>query len=413
MSDSLEANEDHTRNLESHAGLPPKSNISSDTGIGTPHTTASTTAERGQLAHRSNDLRECEVVNVYEVDATGSQLVLPRPGTAVSGLPMTDEPGKAVGATVKPRRDLWEEAFTKLDKGKQDLLCKFEISHGPKVVDRVAKQTEELYGEHVGRGWEATLKKRFESALKSVIKCKELIGACLASDPTGHAAAAWTIVSLGLQLAQNEMDRRETILKASELLAEHLVLLAAIDESYRTTALHDTRNLEDVIVGVYKAILEMSAEIVYQNSLSSSERALKSVTALVEDRLQELKNTLVEAQDRLSTWTSIIEQQYRTEKGKELNEKVDKILDVLTAEVVTKISVLESRALTAEEDKILDWYSRYPFFESHKDAMSRRDADTGAWILESSEYKAWKESGDKVLWLYGNCKPFLHPILRR
>ena len=413
MSDSLEANEDHTPNLESHAGLPPKSNVSSDTGIGTPHTTAPTTAERDQLAHRSNGLRESEVANVYEVDATGSQQDLARPGTAVSGLPMTDEPGKAVGANVKPGRDLWEEAFTKLDKGKQDLLCKFEKPHGSEVVDGVAKQTEQLYLEHEGRGWEATLKKRFESALKSVIKCKELIGACLASDPTGHAAAAWTIVSLGLQLAQNEMERRETILKASELLAEYLVMLAAIEKSYRTTTVRDSGNLEDVIVGVYKAMLEMSAEIAYQNSLSSSERALKSVTALVEDRVQELKDTLVEAQDKLSTWTSIIEQQFRAKEGKELNEKVDKILAILMADIATKISILESRALTDEEDRILDWYSRYPFFQSHKDAMSRRDADTGAWVLESSEYKAWKESGDKLLWLYGNCKPLLHPSLRR
>ena len=127
----------------------------------------------------------------------------------------------------------------------------------------MAKQTEQLYREHDGRGWEANFKKGFESVLKSVIKCRELIGACLASDPTGHVAVAWTIVSLGLQLAQNELDRRQTILKASEILAENLVLLAAIEVSYPDRTVRDSRNLEDVIVVVYIAILELLVEIVY------------------------------------------------------------------------------------------------------------------------------------------------------
>ena len=412
-SDSPEANKDHTQSLENHVGLPPKANDSYGTGIGTPPTTVPTTAERNQLAHRSNDTRESEVVNAHELDATAFQQNLSLPGTAVSSLPMTHEPDKAVHANVKLSRDLWEEAFMKLDKGKQDLFREIETPHGPHVVERVAKQTEEMYREHEERGWEANFKKGFESALKSIFKCKELISKCVALDPTGHAAAAWTIVSLGLQLAQNEMDRRQTILEASGLLAENLELLVAIEASYCDQAVRNSGNLEDIIVVVYVAILDLSAEIVQQNGLSTSERVLYSFTAMLENRLQELKDTLAEAQNKLSAWTSIIEQQYRTKEGKALDEKVDKILAIIMADLVTKMSILESRTLTAEEGRILDWYSKYQFFESHKDAISRRDADTGAWIVESSEYKNWKKSGNKVLWLYGNCKPFLHPFLRR
>ena len=412
-SHSPEADKDHIQSLENHVGLPPKVNVSSDTGFENPHTTAPTYAERAQLADRSNDTRESEVLNAREVDTTSFQQNLSPPGASIPGLPMTNEPDKAVCTTVKLSRDLWEEAFTTLDKDKQDLLCKIERPHGPKVVDRVAKETEKMYREHEERGWEANFKKGFESALKSVIKCKEIISTCVASDPTGHAAAAWTIVSLGLQLAQNEMDRRETILKASGILAENLVLLGAIEASYRDRTVRDSENLEHVIVIVYKAILELSAEIVHQNSLSSGKRVLNSFTTLLENRLKELKRALVEAQEKLSRWTSIIEQEYRKNEGKELDEKVDMILAIVLTDLVKKVSILESRALTAEEDRILDWYSKYPFFESHKDATSRRDANTGAWILESPEYKAWKESGDKVLWLYGNCKPFLPPVLQR
>ena len=402
MSDSLEANEDHTRSLESHAGLPPKSNVSSGTGIGTPHTNAPTTLQRDQSAHRSNDSRESEVVNAHEVDATGFQQDLSPSGTAITSSPIINKPDKAVRANVKLRRDLWEEAFAKLDKGKQDILCEIENPHGPNVVDSVAEQTEQLYREHEGRGWEANFKKGFESVLKSVIKCRELIGACLASDPTGHAAAAWTIVSLGLQLAQNELDRRKTILKASELLAENLVLLAAIEASYRTRTVRDSENLEDVIVVVYIAILELSAEIVHQNNLSTGERVLNSFTALLENRLQELKDTLVDAQDKLSTWTSIVEQQYRTREGKELGQKVDSSL-VRIAELAQQVSNIVIKVLTAEEHRILDWLSTISVSDSHNSAILRREPGTGAWILSSPEYHNWRTSASGLLWLFGNC----------
>ena len=197
-SDSPEANKDHTQSLENHVGLPPNANDSYGTGIGTPPTTAPTTAELDQLAHWSNDTREPEVVNAHEFDATGFQQNLSLPGLAVPNLPMTKEPDKAVQANVELSRDLWEDAFGKMDEGKQKLLGQIKEPDGPHVVDTVAKQTEKMYREHEEKGWEADFKKRFDSALKSVIKCKELIGACVVSDPTGHAAAAWTIVSLGL-----------------------------------------------------------------------------------------------------------------------------------------------------------------------------------------------------------------------
>ena len=402
MSESLEANGDHSQSLESHSGLPPKSNVSSDIGFETPHTNAPTTVERDQPAHRSNDSRESEVVSAHDVDATGFQQDLSPSGTAITSAPIINKPDKAVRANVKLRRDLWEEASAKLDKSKQDLLCEIENPHGPNIVDSVAKQTEQLYREHEGRGWEANFKKGFESVLKPVIKCRELIGACLASDPTGHAAAAWTIVSLGLQLAQNELDRRKTILKASELLAENLVLLAAIEANYRTRIVRDSENLEDVIVVVYITILELSAEIVHQNNLSTGERVLNSFTALLESRLQELKDTLVDAQDKLSTWTSIIEQQYRTREGKELGQKVDSSL-VGIAELAQQVSNIVIKVLTAEEHSILDWLSTFSVSDSHNSAISRREPGTGAWILSLPEYHSWRTSDSGLLWIFGNC----------
>lgn len=107
-------------------------------------------------------------------------------------------------------------------------------------------------------------KKGFESALKCILKCKELISACLASDPTGHAAGAWAIISFGLQMVQNDADLRTNVFEACGILAETLTLMAAVERSYRDRRVCDSEHLEDTIVGVYVAILELSAEIVFE-----------------------------------------------------------------------------------------------------------------------------------------------------
>lgn len=123
------------------------------------------------------------------------------------------------------------------------------------------------------------------------------------------------------------------------------------------------------------------------------------MTSLEGQPLQEFIKALFSKEKALRRWTQVIQQQYRKEESKNLDEI---LADVeLLAE---KMSNMESRALT-DEDRILGWSSEYRFFESQREASLRRDASTAAWILDSPEYEKWKP-GDKLFWLYGKCKQF-------
>ena len=323
--------------------------------------------------------------------------------STISRIPKANKQDEALPADAKQTWDLWKEAYVKLSKHKHDLLSKIEEPQGRGVVEKVAEQIEQSYCKHEGNRWGIAFKKGFESALKSVLKCKELINACLASDPTGHPAAAWTIISLGLQMVQNDADLRNNVFEACGILTETLTLMAAVERSYRDRRVCDSDHLEDTIVGVYVAILELSAEIVFENSVNTGQRILNSFSALPEQPLQEFKRALTSEQKRMSRWTNLIEQQYRTQEGKELGEKVDSMFASVEG-LAQQVSNIATRTLTEEEQKIFDWLSMYSFSDSHNSAAQRREPGTGAWILNSPEYKDWRTPDSSLLWLYGQCK---------
>ena len=348
---------------------------------------------------------------------TGTGVSNPQDAVGTTDVPGSLLSGANVPAVAKQSRDLWEEAFTKLDNDRQDLLSKLEHRHGGKVVEQVAEQTEQLYREREERGWKISrsggksninLRAAFKKILTSILKFKQLISAGMALEPTGHAAAAWTIVSLGLQMAKNDADVRSNVLETCGKLIENLALLAATETHYRRRAMPDSEHLEDAIVSVYVAILELSAAIVQKNSLNMGRRIFRSFIALPEQPLHDFNDALESRKTKLKEWTDIIRREYQAQEAQDLDNKVDSTLFKSTLfkieELGQQVSKIATNILSAEELSILDWLSRYVFSDSHSAATSRREGDTGAWILSLPEYKAWKVSDSSLLWLYGNCK---------
>ena len=334
-----------------------------------------------------------------------------------------DSPDDGPPATVRVNRNLWEEAFAKLDDVQRDLLSKIEQPRGPEIIVTLAKQTEEKYIEHQQRGWKISrgqgkpginLRAVFQKSLSSVLKFKGLIDAGVAFDPTGHASSAWAIVSLGLQMVQNNVDMLKSVFETCGALAETLTRYAAIEAGYRDRTVPDSTHLEDSIVGVYVAILELSAEIVHENRSNLGQRILKSITSLSEQPLQDFIKSLNSKEEMSKKWTDIIQHQYRRREMEEIDQKVDSTIAGIER-LAQQLSDVASRTLTAEENDILDWLSNYDFSESYNTAKLKREPGTGWWVLNSLQYKTWKESGDKMLWLYGSCKqsPILgEPVLK-
>lgn len=131
---------------------------------------------------------------------------------SASGIPTDDEtPHEQKPVQKHPSLNVWQDAFSQLDTDKQNLLLlgleKEGKDHDKEMTSakiEIALQSviETVQQQHEIR----TLKNdnKVHKAAKEILgaasSLREVIGAAVACDPTGHASTAWTIISLGLKV---------------------------------------------------------------------------------------------------------------------------------------------------------------------------------------------------------------------
>jgi hypothetical protein len=126
-------------------------------------------------------------------------------------------------------KDLWQSAFDQLDQDEQDVLLQRNISTSSnkndennlrtaQLINEVIKITKERYegyqqgGIKIRRstGEEIDLRKTSQKIIDAALSFKDIINAGVAFDPTGHAASAWAVVSLGLTVrVENNVEDSE------------------------------------------------------------------------------------------------------------------------------------------------------------------------------------------------------------
>jgi hypothetical protein len=110
--------------------------------------------------------------------------------------------------TSKPV-DLWQSAFEKLGDKERTILSIIQVpttsndyEKHPRAlasVSEVIRLTEEQYERSkVDR----RIRESSQRIINAALSFKDIISAVAASDPTHHAASAWTIVSLGLTVCE-------------------------------------------------------------------------------------------------------------------------------------------------------------------------------------------------------------------
>lgn len=142
-----------------------------------------------------------------------SKPVLPiqsAPSTSV--LPAYDEiPHDQKPVQKDPPLNIWQDAFNQLDTDKQNLLMlglgKEEKDHDKDMTSAKIELALQSVIETVQQQHEIrTLKndnkvhKAASEILSAASSLREVIGAAVACDPTGHASTAWTVISLGLKV---------------------------------------------------------------------------------------------------------------------------------------------------------------------------------------------------------------------
>ncbi|KAM0517030.1 hypothetical protein ACHAPE_005142 [Trichoderma viride] len=256
---------------------------------------------------------------------------------AIATLTPSDE-----STTTLPKmpRLLWKEAAEKLNNEERKVLG-LQLDQPLSLtaaIDEVVQQVDLACEKYEARGWkikrsDGSIKVDVRASAKSILKCalrsKGIVEAAVKFDPTGYSVSAWTVISLGLQLAQNDQDRLESVFKASALLADNLHRYANIEANYRNQEIPDVRHLEDKLCSSYEAILRYSAMVQLERKRSFGGRVWYSFYSLSEQPLQQLQDKMLTAANATDLWLPLIQHEYRLKESAEINQKVDEAVSKL------------------------------------------------------------------------------------
>ncbi|RAH85853.1 hypothetical protein BO86DRAFT_354734 [Aspergillus japonicus CBS 114.51] len=309
-------------------------------------------------------------------------------------------PGKA-RPDESPRRNLWEVAGERLDGRHREALELESASSVTKATEGVITTTEQKYREYKAGGLkirkrdggEINVRDSAKNIILYALQAQELVKTLASFDPTGHVSSAWSIVSFGLTLLQNNFQRRDDIFEAAEYLARNLAYYAIVDSHYRERQVGSDRGLEDALVEVYMAILQYAAEVKEAEKESKATRFMRSITALIQQPLQDLKNTIESKAQAVQKWTRLTEDLDRRREAESMLDGID--------EAVERLKNIQSHARSVQDLEILDWLSTASYSDSQNNAQHRRASNTGDWFLNLPEYKEWKATPGKICWLYG------------
>ncbi|RAL12829.1 uncharacterized protein BO97DRAFT_450808 [Aspergillus homomorphus CBS 101889] len=207
-------------------------------------------------------------------DSPNNENTIHKSDTDDSDHSVLKEPEKHKEPTTVPA-NLWKVAEEQLDeKSRKWLLLNREEHTTDSVEEALAKvisEVEDKYKDHQKGG--LRIRERGDGAgrfdvrgsakkvLVSVLQVQDLIKTVAGFDPTGHASTAWSVVSFGLTLVRNDIERRDAIMEASEFLAKVLAYHSIIDHNYRQGDIPSPARLGDALVDLYVAVLRYAAEV--------------------------------------------------------------------------------------------------------------------------------------------------------
>ncbi|RAK96066.1 uncharacterized protein BO80DRAFT_468932 [Aspergillus ibericus CBS 121593] len=298
-------------------------------------------------------------------------------------------------------KDLWKEAFNKLDPESRRWLSTGDPLSTTDAIDQVIKETKEKYTEYKNK--ELAIRKRDGGQMKVreiagnmltwALRAQDAVKAVVAFDPSGHASSAWTVVSLGLTMINNDIERRDAIFQASEYLAGKLAYFSIMDTEYRYQGIKDFKGLEDALVGAYTAILEYSAEVKKRYHESTAARIGNALISLTEQPLQQLKESVESWCAEVVRWADLTDHSHKEAQARSILIAIDNVTE--------ESRKSQAMIFDAEEERILDWLSAVSYSDIHNSAQKCRTSKTGDWFIESEIYHRWKNSSGKMLWLHG------------
>ncbi|KAK6823452.1 hypothetical protein RU639_005823 [Aspergillus parasiticus] len=363
--------------------------------ISKPHTKGTGLEEDRELVDPESGPRALNELKKYH-----KQDEAETPECPVSKTTPADE--KAVERSDKPSNaDLWQRAFDELNGELKGRLRQDEAMSPENAIKEVIDRTKESFEAYQNGGLkfkkydgkEVNVRDVAKKILNSAIHCSDIIKGIAAFDPSNHASSAWGIVSLGLTMAKNSVDQKEAAFKSSEFLSDILARYVILNGHRRKDKLPSSDGLDDAIVQVYKAILEYTAEVKKRLNASRLNRMGNSIFPVSDTELNHLQSAVKDQDKKVSDWSQINNYIYQSTKADEILASIEKVYQ--------NTETIKVKVNADERDKVLKWLSDIQYSHTQNDHQRVRTHKTGDWLLSLDEYREWKATPGKFLWLHG------------
>ncbi|RAH71407.1 WD40 repeat domain-containing protein, partial [Aspergillus aculeatinus CBS 121060] len=207
--------------------------------------------------------------------------------------------------------DFWEIAFRSLDQNEQSQLR--SVHDGPDdtslaaVLQDTVHVVETQFQIRKLRDDEHRIRRGAKCILNSAISVRDAISGIVAADPTGHASAAWAIVSLGLKMAQNDIALQDALFESAEFLSAILARYTVVEKLSRASHVYTSKGMEGSVIYLYASILRYVIEMDRVRQLSLGERIWTSVSVpeIASHRLLLLRTSIEKEDQAINSWVNI------------------------------------------------------------------------------------------------------------
>ncbi|KAI3055665.1 hypothetical protein CBS147353_11284 [Aspergillus niger] len=307
-----------------------------------------------------------------------------------------------------PLQDLWKSAFDLLSREERNALrtslVPSSTTDALNDVIETTKEKYEIYQEKGGirirksTGEEVNIRKISRKIINATLSFQEVISAGVACDPTGHAASAWAIVSLGLTMAKNHSDRRDALFESSEYLAEALARCAYIEKKICYNRSDEDDVVTQAMVTLYKTILQYAAKVMASHNMSTRGKLLDSVTATTVQHITELRCSVEKEEQKMFHFTQL----QSLEAIEKITVSLQKQNEKATEEILTAIDDKVSKSLNALNLRFSLPIAENAFWNSyqHEDLCLE-----GTRVQTRSQITQWADSAESecIFWLNGGA----------
>ncbi|PLB50053.1 hypothetical protein P170DRAFT_380384, partial [Aspergillus steynii IBT 23096] len=154
---------------------------------------------------------------------------------------------------------------------------------------------------------------------------QSVVGGIVAVDPTGHAASAWAIVSLGLKMTQNDRMLQEKLFEASEFLTDVLARYTLVEKSLQKSHEDTSKLLNQSVIQLYASIMRYALEMAHVREAGVAERIwLSLLVPEPENQQLSMLRANIEKQDQTLQGLIVLDHTFRaSQQGERLLAQIE------------------------------------------------------------------------------------------